>query len=62
MAIMPKGRPSLVSETIAAVKNSPREIFNPYIFFCTFTWSFSGVAKGFDEGTVFSILLDPLSL
>lgn len=58
---MPKGRPSLLSETIAAVKNSPREIFNRYIFFCTFAWSFSGVAKGFDEGTASPSFRGPLS-
>ncbi|KAL3297957.1 quinate transport protein [Colletotrichum asianum] len=41
---------SLISATTAAVRNSPREIFNRYLFICTWIWSFSGVAKGFDEG------------
>lgn len=41
---------SLIAETRQAVRESPREIFNRFLFFCTFAASFSGVAKGFDEG------------
>lgn len=41
---------SLIKATTAAIRDSPREIFNRYLFICTWTWSFSGVAKGFDEG------------
>lgn len=44
------GKSSLVKATIAAVKACPPEIFNVWLFFCTAVWSFSGVAKGFDEG------------
>lgn len=40
----------LVAETKRAMKNSPREIFNAYVFFCTWCFALSGVAKGFDEG------------
>ncbi|KAK2034429.1 general substrate transporter [Colletotrichum zoysiae] len=47
---------SLISATIAAVRNSPREIFNRYLFGCTLIWSFSGVAKGFDEGNIASLV------
>lgn len=43
-------RSSLVSTTRAALKESPREIFNWWLLFNTCVWSFSGVAKGFDEG------------
>lgn len=41
---------NLISSTRAAIKDSPPEIFNWYLIFCTCVWSFSGVAKGFDEG------------
>lgn len=44
------GKPSLVKATVEAVKACPPEIFNVWLFFCTAVWSFSGVAKGFDEG------------
>ncbi|KAF9878099.1 MFS quinate transporter [Colletotrichum karsti] len=47
---------SLISATTAAVRNSPREIFNWYLFLCTWIWSFSGVAKGFDEGNIASLV------
>ncbi|KAF6812428.1 quinate permease [Colletotrichum sojae] len=47
---------SLISATTAAVENSPREIFNWYLFGCTWVWSFSGVAKGFDEGNIASLV------
>lgn len=38
--------------TKEAVRESPREIFNWYLIFCTLDVSFSGVSKGFDEGEV----------
>jgi hypothetical protein len=44
------GKPSLLRGTIEAIKACPPEIFNVWLFFCTAVWSFSGVAKGFDEG------------
>lgn len=47
-------RSSLVATTRAALKESPREIFNWWLLFNTCVWSFSGVAKGFDEGTSIS--------
>lgn len=47
---------SLVAATIAAVKNSPREIFNLHLLYCVLIWSFSGVAKGFDEGKFTSMI------
>lgn len=43
-------KPNLIKATKKAIKDSPREIFNWYLFSCTCIWSFSGVAKGFDEG------------
>ncbi|KAK1598266.1 general substrate transporter [Colletotrichum navitas] len=46
----------LISATIAAVRNSPREIFNWYLFGCTLIWSFLGVVKGFDEGNIASLV------
>ncbi|OLN87135.1 Quinate permease 10 [Colletotrichum chlorophyti] len=47
---------SLIRATTDAVKNSPREIFNWYLLSCTWIWSFSGVAKGFDEGNIASLV------
>jgi hypothetical protein len=44
------GKPSLVKATVEAIRACPPEIFNVWLFFCTAVWSFSGVAKGFDEG------------
>lgn len=44
------GGPNLISKTRRAVAETPREVFNWYLFFCTIIISFSGVAKGFDEG------------
>jgi hypothetical protein len=41
---------NLISNTKNAVRESPKEIFNWYLLFCTLAVSFSGVAKGFDEG------------
>jgi MFS family permease len=43
-------KPSLIKATRDAVKACPREIFSGWLFFCVAVWSFSGVAKGFDEG------------
>jgi MFS family permease len=40
----------MIKATSRAIKDSPREIFNWYLLACTCIWSFSGVAKGFDEG------------
>ncbi|CEI59976.1 unnamed protein product [Fusarium venenatum] len=42
----------LTLRTKRAIKDSPKEIFNWYLLACTCIWSFSGVAKGFDEGCV----------
>ncbi|KAI1393114.1 general substrate transporter [Hypoxylon trugodes] len=50
-------KPSFIATTVANVKNSPREIFNWYIIVCTCLWSFSGVAKGFDEGNIASLVV-----
>ncbi|KAJ4354124.1 uncharacterized protein N0V89_005857 [Didymosphaeria variabile] len=50
-------KPSLLKGTVDAVKACPREIFNFWLFFCTAVWSFSGVAKGFDEGNIASIVV-----
>ncbi|KAG7052062.1 hypothetical protein JMJ77_0002671 [Colletotrichum scovillei] len=47
---------SLIKATTDAIRGSPREIFNPYLFLCTWIWSFSGVAKGFDEGNIASLV------
>lgn len=43
-------KPSLLKDTIKAIRACPSEIFNAWLFYCTAVWSFSGVAKGFDEG------------
>ncbi|KAL8343308.1 hypothetical protein RB598_004581 [Gaeumannomyces tritici] len=43
-----------------AIKDSPREIFNWYLLICTWIWSFSGVAKGFDEGNIASLVIVPI--
>ena len=43
---------SLISTTRAAVRESPKEVFNWFLIFCTLAVSFSGVAKGFDEGNI----------
>jgi hypothetical protein len=40
----------LITETRRAMQDSPREIFNLYVLFCTCAFALSGVAKGFDEG------------
>ncbi|EXF82378.1 hypothetical protein CFIO01_01838 [Colletotrichum fioriniae PJ7] len=47
---------SLIKATTAAIRDSPKEIFNRYLFICTWIWSFSGVAKGFDEGNIASLV------
>ncbi|KAH8901492.1 general substrate transporter [Thozetella sp. PMI_491] len=49
--------PNLIAATRAAIKESPREIFNFYLIACTCIWSFSGVAKGFDEGNIASVVV-----
>jgi sugar porter (SP) family MFS transporter len=51
---------SLLSTTREAVRESPRELFNWYLIFCTLATSFSGVAKGFDEGNIASIVVMPV--
>ena len=40
----------LIAETRQAMKDSPKQIFNAYVFGCTWIFALSGVAKGFDEG------------
>ena len=47
---------NLVSQTRQAVRESPKEIFNWFLIYCTLIVSFSGVAKGFDEGMYFDWL------
>ncbi|KIW19823.1 hypothetical protein PV08_00398 [Exophiala spinifera] len=56
---MPKSN-NLISLTKEAVRESPREIFNWYLIFCTLAVSFSGVAKGFDEGNIASVVVMPI--
>lgn len=41
---------SQVAIARAAMRSDPPSIFNLYLFICVGIWSFSGVAKGFDEG------------
>ncbi|KAH7122071.1 general substrate transporter [Dactylonectria estremocensis] len=50
-------KPNLVKATKKAIKDSPPEIFNWYLLACTCVWSFSGVAKGFDEGNIASLVI-----
>ncbi|GME50552.1 Sugar and other transporter [Neofusicoccum parvum] len=47
----------LITETKQAMRDSPREIFNAYVFFCTWSFALSGVAKGFDEGNIASLVV-----
>ncbi|CAH0043648.1 unnamed protein product [Clonostachys solani] len=47
----------MIAATKKAIKDSPREIFNWYLLVCTCIWSFSGVAKGFDEGNIASVVV-----
>lgn len=54
-------KPNMIAATKKAIKDSPREIFNWYLLACTCIWSFSGVAKGFDEGSL-SLLCLSMSL
>ena len=50
-------KPNLIANTKQAIRESPKEIFNWYLIFCTLVASFSGVAKGFDEGNIASIVV-----
>ncbi|RGP79807.1 hypothetical protein FLONG3_2121 [Fusarium longipes] len=50
-------KPNMIKATKRAIKDSPREIFNWYLLACTCIWSFSGVAKGFDEGNIASLVI-----
>jgi hypothetical protein len=52
-------RPSLIKASRDAIKDNPKEIFNLYLIACTCVWSFSGVAKGFDEGVLLIITAQP---
>ncbi|KAF5965860.1 quinate transport [Fusarium coicis] len=47
----------MIKATRRAIKDSPKEIFNWYLLMCTWIWSFSGVAKGFDEGNIASLVI-----
>ncbi|KAH8645927.1 MFS quinate transporter [Tricladium varicosporioides] len=47
----------LVAETRQAMRDSPKEIFNAYVFLCTWIFSLAGVAKGFDEGNIASLVV-----
>jgi hypothetical protein len=48
---------NLIKASRDAIRSNPKEIFNWYLLACTCIWSFSGVAKGFDEGMSFSPLV-----
>ncbi|KAH7329672.1 general substrate transporter [Stachybotrys elegans] len=50
-------RTNLIKATRKAIKESPREIFNWDLLVCTWIWAFSGVAKGFDEGNIASLVI-----
>ncbi|KAH7362558.1 general substrate transporter [Plectosphaerella cucumerina] len=50
-------KPNLIKDTKQAIRDCPREIFNWYLFTCTWVWAFSGVAKGFDEGNIASLVI-----
>ncbi|KAM5341691.1 hypothetical protein ACJ41O_014722 [Fusarium nematophilum] len=50
-------RPNMIKATRKAIKDSPKEIYNWYLLMCTCIWSFSGVAKGFDEGNIASLVI-----
>ena len=40
----------LISDTKQAIQDSPKGIFNWYLFLCTCIFALSGIPKGFDEG------------
>lgn len=48
---------NMITTTRLAIASSPRPIFNLLLLFCTLAVSFSGVAKGFDEGNIASIVV-----
>ncbi|KAH9439865.1 hypothetical protein MCOR27_006130 [Pyricularia oryzae] len=54
------GSTNVIKATKAAIKECPREIFNFYLLACACIWSFSGVAKGFDEGNIASVVVLPV--
>ncbi|KAI7698923.1 hypothetical protein KC353_g16719, partial [Hortaea werneckii] len=51
------GSNNLIARTSQAVRDTPREVFNFYLFFCNAIVSLSGVAKGFDEGNIASVVV-----
>lgn len=47
----------LIEETRKALRESPKEIFNAYVLFSAWAFALSGVAKGFDEGNIASLVV-----
>ncbi|KAL4898358.1 general substrate transporter [Aspergillus ambiguus] len=46
----------LIAETKKAIRDSPKGTFNTYVLTCTWIFAFAGVAKGFDEGNIASLV------
>ncbi|KAJ5052996.1 general substrate transporter [Bipolaris maydis] len=50
-------KPSLLKDTVKAIKGCPPEIFNVWLFFCTAVWSFSDGMLIFDPVNIASIVV-----
>ncbi|KAL4888039.1 general substrate transporter [Aspergillus ambiguus] len=46
----------LIADTKKAIQDAPSGMFNAYVLSCTLIFAFSGVAKGFDEGNIASLV------
>ncbi|GKZ84046.1 hypothetical protein AnigIFM56816_009365 [Aspergillus niger] len=49
----------LITETRKAIQDAPKGMFNAYVLICTCVFAFAGVAKGFDEGNIASLVTQP---
>ncbi|GAQ46478.1 sugar transporter [Aspergillus niger] len=49
----------LITETRKAIQDAPKGMFNAYVLMCTCVFAFAGVAKGFDEGNIASLVTQP---
>ncbi|KAK9855054.1 hypothetical protein MYU51_003445 [Penicillium brevicompactum] len=47
----------LIADTRKAIQDAPKGTFNWYVFMCTLIFAFPGVAKGFDEGNIASLVV-----
>ncbi|KAL5046717.1 hypothetical protein BDW71DRAFT_207204 [Aspergillus fruticulosus] len=51
----------LIADTRKAFREAPKGIFNVYLFSVTWIFALAGVAKGFDEGNIASIVCLPIN-